>query len=91
LQRTTYLFKKKLKLWGLLKIEESMQRWSACPFGPSKQVRRGGLWAKHLGLKRGAIGNTLGEHIGTFWEQRKYEKILLPSPPPQTQNLNNKK
>jgi hypothetical protein len=32
----------------------------------------GGLWAKHMGLKRGAIGNTLGEHIGnlmgTHWE-----------------------
>jgi len=27
-------------------------------------VRRGGLWAKHMGLKRGAIGNTFGEHIG---------------------------
>jgi len=25
--------------------------------------RRGGLWAKHMGLKRAAIGNTLGEHI----------------------------
>jgi hypothetical protein len=23
----------------------------------------GGLWAKHMGSKRGAIGNTLGEHI----------------------------
>jgi hypothetical protein len=26
-------------------------------------VRRGGLWAKHMGLKRGAIENTLGEYI----------------------------
>jgi len=26
-------------------------------------VRRGGLWAKHMGLKPDAIGNTLGEHI----------------------------
>jgi len=25
----------------------------------------GGLWAKHMGLKRAAIGNTLGEHC---WE-----------------------
>jgi len=24
---------------------------------------RGGLWAKQMGLKQGAIGNTLGEHI----------------------------
>jgi hypothetical protein len=29
-------------------------------------VRREGLWAKHMGLKRGAIGNTLGEHIGNL-------------------------
>jgi len=29
-------------------------------------VRRGGLWAKHVGLKRGAIGNTLGEFIGNL-------------------------
>jgi hypothetical protein len=26
-------------------------------------VRRGGLHAKHVGLKQGAIGNTFGEHI----------------------------
>jgi hypothetical protein len=26
-------------------------------------VRRGGIWAKHMGLL-GANGNTLGEHIG---------------------------
>jgi hypothetical protein len=29
-------------------------------------VRRGGLWGKHMGLKRGAIENTLGEHIGNL-------------------------
>jgi len=29
-------------------------------------VRRGGLWAKYRGLKRGAIGNTLGEHMGNL-------------------------
>jgi hypothetical protein len=44
-----------------------------------------------MGLKRGAIGNTLGEHIGnlkgTYCEQRKMKKIL----PPPTQNLNEKK
>jgi hypothetical protein len=58
-------------------------------------VRRGGLWAKHIGLKPGAIGNTLGEHIGnlkgTCWEQRKNEKKILPSPPPQNQKLKKKK
>jgi len=26
-------------------------------------VRSGGLWAEHMGLKQGVIGNTLGEHI----------------------------
>jgi hypothetical protein len=31
------------------------------------EKRRGGLWAKHTGLRRGAIGNTLGEHIGNIW------------------------
>ncbi len=36
-------------------------------------MRRGGLWAKHMGLKQGAIGNIIGEHIGnlkgTHWER----------------------
>jgi len=56
-------------------------------------VRRGGLWAKHMGLKGGAIGNTLGEHIGNLmgihWEQRTNE--TNPPPTPKTQNLNEKK
>jgi len=30
------------------------------------EKRRGGPWAKHTGLKRGAIGNTLGKHIGNI-------------------------
>jgi len=29
-------------------------------------MRRGGLLAKHMGLKPGAIGNTLGEQIGNI-------------------------
>jgi hypothetical protein len=29
-------------------------------------AQRGGLWAKHMGLKRGTIGNTLEEHIGNL-------------------------
>ncbi len=60
---------------GSPSIKESMERWSALPFGPPIYVRRGGLLAKHMGLKWGAIGNTLGEHIGnlgnilrTWWE-----------------------
>jgi hypothetical protein len=63
-------YKKKLKLWRLSKIEDSMERCSASPFGQAIWVRRGGLWAKHMGLKQGAIGNTLGEHmenLGNTW------------------------
>jgi len=30
-------------------------------------VRRRELWAKHMGLKQGAIGNTL-ETSRTYWE-----------------------
>jgi hypothetical protein len=29
---------------------------------------RGGLWAKHMGLKRAVIGNTLGEHYWKLYE-----------------------
>jgi hypothetical protein len=36
------------------------------PFGQPIEVRRGGLWAKHMGLKQGAIGNTHGEQIGNL-------------------------
>jgi hypothetical protein len=59
--------------------------------------RFGGLWAKHMGLKRVAIGNTLQEHIenliGTHWELdgnilrtgENEKKILPPTPaPPKT-------
>jgi hypothetical protein len=39
-----------------------------------------------MGLKRGAIGNSLEEHIGnlkgTCWEQRKNEKNPPPPPSP---------
>jgi len=67
-----------------------MERWSVSPFGPPLQVRRGGLWAKHIGLKPGAVGNTLGEHIGNIWEQRKNEKNPPRTPPPKTQNFKRK-
>jgi hypothetical protein len=67
--------KKILKLWRLHKTKDSMESWVAFSFGPAVWVRMGGLWAKHMGLKRGVIGNTLGEHIGdlrnifgTHWE-----------------------
>ncbi len=85
--------KKKLKLWRLPKIKVSMERWNASPFDPPSffSFFLILLWAKHMGLKRDAIGNTLGEQIlgtwwkpignlkGTYWEQRKNEKNPHPN------------
>jgi hypothetical protein len=58
---------KKWKLWRLPK------RWNASPFGPPIKVRREGLWAKHMALRRSVIGNIIGgthqelrEHIGNL-------------------------
>jgi len=49
------------------------------PFGPPR------LWAKHMGLKRGATGTPLGNILETHWElereQRKNEKKSSPLPP----------
>jgi hypothetical protein len=66
---------KKVELWRLPKIKDSMERWSVSPWAHLYRWGRGGLWAKHNGLKPGAIGRTLGEHIvnlgnilGTWWE-----------------------
>jgi len=42
-------------------------------------VRRGGLWAKHMG---GAIGNTLGEPIGNMLGTNEERKEILPLPSP---------
>jgi len=42
---------KKVKIWKLPKIEDSMERWIASPSVPPILMRRGGLWAKHMGLK----------------------------------------
>jgi hypothetical protein len=50
--------KKKLKLWRL----PQNRRF----YGKMESAQRGGLWAKHIGVKQGAIGNTLGEHIGNL-------------------------
>jgi len=50
---------------------------------PTIYVRRGGLWAKHMGLKQGAIGNTngnTGNPLGTRREQRKVKKFLPLNP-----------
>jgi hypothetical protein len=51
------------------------------------EKRRGVLWAKNMGLKRSAIGNTLGKHIGNLrnMNKGKMKKILSPpQPTPQT-------
>jgi hypothetical protein len=37
-------------------------------------VRRGGLWAKHMGLKQGAIWE---KPLGTHWEHREYIGNLM--------------
>jgi hypothetical protein len=37
-------------------------------------MRRGGLWAKPMGLKRGPIGNTLR---GTHWELKEQIENLM--------------
>jgi len=54
-------------------------------------VRRRGLWAKQMGLKRGAIGSTLGEHIGnlmrTHWEHVNNKGKMKKNPPPPPKKL----
>ncbi len=59
-------------------------------------MRKGGLWAKHIGLKQGANGNTLEEHIGNLvgihWELEENmlgtkEKQKKPSPHTPAQNF----
>jgi hypothetical protein len=84
--------KKKLKLRRLPKIENYMERmvppplahlyrWKAEDFGQN-------IW---VGLKWGAMGNSLGEHIGNLmgtWREHvgnkgKMKKTLLPRPLPK--------
>jgi hypothetical protein len=36
------------------------------PLWPTYIGEKGRIWAKHMGLKRGAIENTLGEHVGNI-------------------------
>jgi len=77
-------WQKKLKLWRLPKIEDSMK---CLP-----------LWPTYIGEKGRTSGKTYGikarcdwEHPwGTHWEQRKNEKILLLHSPPPPQNLKGK-
>jgi hypothetical protein len=59
--------------WPILKKFETMKapqnrifygKMKCPPFGLTYiGEKERDLWAKHMGLKRGAIGNTLGEHL----------------------------
>jgi hypothetical protein len=65
--------KKKLKLWRLPKIEDSMERWGAI----------GDTLGEHIVNLRNILGTSwelIGNLKGTFWEQRKNEKSF---PPPK--------
>jgi hypothetical protein len=44
-------------------VKNKGKKKKSSPFGPPIYVKKGGLWAKHVGLKQGVIGNTFGEHI----------------------------
>lgn len=43
-----------------------MENSCAFPFAPPISVRRGELWAKHMGYKCGAIGNILRNTLKTW-------------------------
>ncbi len=94
----------KKKSWiygGYPNIEDTTEKKKITPLfnWPTIWVRRGGHWAKHMGLKGSAIGNTLGNTlnlIGTHWElgDKGKMKKFLPSPTPTPtppQNLKEKK
>jgi len=58
---------KKLKLWRLPKIEDSMERWSAFPFGTPIYIEV--LRGRTLGKTYGVKGRCYWEHPwGTHWE-----------------------
>jgi hypothetical protein len=61
--------KKKLKLWWLPKIEIFYGKMEFLPLSPTYIGEKGRTWAKHMGSKRGNIGNALGEHIGNALEE----------------------
>ncbi len=72
----------KKKSWnygGSRKIEDSMERWSASPLWPTYIGEKGRtLCKKHMGLKQGAIGNTLGNMLGTKkkWKKKRNQSTL---------------
>jgi hypothetical protein len=57
--------KKKLELWRLLKIEDSMERWSASPFGPTYIGEKGRTLGKRNGIKARCYWEHIGNLMGT--------------------------
>jgi len=49
--------KKKLKLWRLLKIEDTIERWRVPP-----------LWPHYIGEKGRTLGKTYGIKARCYWE-----------------------
>jgi hypothetical protein len=85
---------KKLKLWRLPKIEDSMKRCSYPPLAHLYGWEGEDFGQKHMGLMWGGIGNTIGEHIGnlgntlgTWWEP---EENMLDTLGVQLYNLGRK-
>jgi hypothetical protein len=90
--------KKKLKLWRLPNIEDSMERWSASPFGLPIMGEKGRTLGKTYEIKVRCYWEhswgTHWEHIGnlrgTYWE---FEGNMLGTkengkhPPPPPKNL----
>jgi hypothetical protein len=71
-------------------MEDSMQRWSASPFGPPIWVRRGGLRAKHVIKARCYWEQPWGIHWepdgnlkGTEEKRNKSSSPGSPSPSPK--------
>jgi hypothetical protein len=56
---------KKERLWRLPKIEGSLLKYSVSPFWPRYIVERWTKFAKAYGIKVSAIGNSLGNMLGT--------------------------
>ncbi len=56
--------KKKVETMEASQNKRFYCKMGCVPLWPRYIGEKGGLWAKHMGLKWGDIGNTLGEHIG---------------------------
>jgi hypothetical protein len=71
--------KKKLKLWRLLKIEDSMERWSAMTLWPRYKGEKGKTLGKTYGIKVRYYWEHIGSPLRTCWEQWKNEKKSSPN------------